>query len=199
MLILASRSPQRRALIAVLGLPFRVVASGFEENGPGGEPRDRVLANAEGKARDVVARSGVPSGGAVVAADTEVVLDGQTLGKPADRDAAAMMLRRLAGREHTVMTAVVVVGGEARHSRVEEATVAVRPLSEAALNWYLDTGEWRERAGGYAIQGAGAVIVSGITGDPATVIGLPVGAVAELLGELDLGPFAEPTKTVPLE
>ncbi len=199
MLILASRSPQRRALIATLGLSFRVVASGFEENGPGDTPRERVLANAEGKAWDVVARTGVPAGGAVIAADTEVVLDGRTLGKPADRDAAAVMLRRLAEREHIVMTAIVVVGADGQRSRVEEATVEVRALSDAALGWYLDTGEWRERAGGYAIQGAGAVIVSGITGDPATVIGLPVGAVAELLGELGLGPFAEPTRPVPLE
>jgi septum formation protein len=157
------------------------------------------LANAEAKARDVASRSGVPEGGAIVAADTEVVLDGHTLGKPADRDAAGAMLRRLAGREHAVMTAVVVVGAGGARSRVEQATVTMRPLTEAALDWYLDTGEWRERAGGYAIQGAGAAIVSSITGDPSTVIGLPVGAVAELLGDIGHGPFAEPTKTVPLE
>lgn len=165
-----------------------MVASGFEEHGPGRSPRERVLANALGKARDVVARAGIPEGGGVLGADTEVVLDGASLGKPADRDAAGRMLRSLAGRAHEVLTAVVLVTAGGERAEVASTAVRMRPADDAVLEWYLDTGEWRDRAGGYAVQGAGAALVTGIDGDHSTVVGLPVPVVADLLHAAGLWP-----------
>ncbi len=188
MLILASRSPQRRALLASLGVPFRVVASAFEEHGPGRSPRRRVMENALGKARDVAARAGVPAGGAVLGADTEVVLDGRSLGKPADRDAADAMLRAIGGREHAVMTAVALITGAGERVEVAETAVRVRHMDAPLRDWYLDTGEWRDRAGGYAVQGAGAVLVESLRGDHAAVVGLPVALVGRMLEDAGLAP-----------
>jgi len=189
-IVLASRSPQRRALLGQLGVEFRVVASAFEEHGPGSGPRERVLANALGKARDVATRTGVPAGGAGLGADTEVVLDGHTMGKPADRADAGRMLRALAGREHMVMTGVALVTSAGERTAVAVAGVAMRAADAEILDWYLATGEWRGRAGGYAVQGAGAVLVTGITGDHSAVVGLPVPLVADLLGAAGLAPWS---------
>jgi septum formation protein len=166
---------------------FRVVASGEAEDTDAGLPAaERVMAHARGKAHDVAARTGVPAGGAVLGADTEVVLHDRTLGKAADRGAAETMLRSLSGRAHTVMTGVVLItaGGEQEH--LSAAQVRFRPLDDATIRWYLGMGEWQGRAGAYAIQGAGAALVAGITGDPSTVIGLPVGDVAHMLREAGL-------------
>jgi septum formation protein len=178
-ILLASRSPQRRALLAALGVPFRVVAPRAEE---GGDP----LANARAKAREVAARAGIPAGGAVLGADTEVLLDGRALGKPADEAAARRELAALAGRAHAVRTALCLVTGQGEHELVEETLVAFRPLSPAAIDRYVATGEWRDRAGGYAIQGAGAALVERVEGDHAAVVGLPVARLAALLEELGL-------------
>lgn len=183
MILLASRSPQRRALLGALGVDFRVVASRADE---GPDP----VANARAKAREVAARAGVPPGGAVLGADTEVVLDGRALGKPGDRDGAEVMLRSLAGRAHVVRTAVCLVTASGEHELDDETAVTMRSLDEPLLRWYLDEGEWRDRAGGYAVQGAGAVLVTRIDGDHATVVGLPVAALGGLLGELGLAPWA---------
>lgn len=169
-----------------------MVASGFEEHGPGRSPRERVLANALGKARDVVVRAGIPDGGGVLGADTEVVLDGASLGKPADREAAARMLRSLAGRAHEVLTAVVLVTAAGERSEVAATRVHMRPADDAVLDWYLGTGEWRDRAGGYAVQGAGAALVTGLEGDHGTVVGLPVPVVADLLRAAGLWPGGPP-------
>lgn len=182
MILLASRSPQRRALLGALGVDFRVVVSGVAE---GEDP----LGNARAKAQEVAGRVGVPVGGAVLGADTEVVLDGRALGKPADRAAAAAMLGALSGRAHVVRTAVCLITPDDRRELVDDTTVVVRPLGEAMTAWYLDTGEWRERAGGYAIQGAGAAIVERIAGDYTTVVGLPLGALVTALETLGLVPF----------
>jgi septum formation protein len=189
-LILASRSPQRRALLALLGVPFRVVASSFEEHGPGRSPLQRVRENALGKARDVATRAGIPPGGAVLGSDTEVVLDGRSLGKPTDREAADAMLRALSGREHVVMTAVVLLADAGERTEVSETAVRVRRLGGGLREWYLDTGEWRDRAGGYAVQGAGGVLVEGLRGDHATVVGLPVALVGRMLEDAGLAPWA---------
>jgi septum formation protein len=181
-ILLASRSPQRRALLGALGVEFRVVVAGVDE-GPD------AAANARAKAHAVRTRAGAAAG-AVLAADTEVVLDGRALGKPADAAGAARMLESLAGRAHRVLTAVVLLDGGRPRERVVEAEVRMRPLDRVRLQWYLATGEWRDRAGGYAIQGAGAALVERVEGDPSTVVGLPVGAVAEMLAEAGLGPWA---------
>jgi nucleoside triphosphate pyrophosphatase len=184
LIVLASRSPQRRALLAALGVPFRVVTSAAEEG-------DDPLANARAKARDVAARAGIPPGGAVLGADTEVMLDGAVLGKPADAGEARSMLAALAGREHAVHTAVCVITqtvGE--RAGTDRTRVRFRPLPGAAIDWYLGTGEWRERAGGYAIQGAGAALVEAVEGDYTTVVGLPVGLTLRLLDDAGLAPWS---------
>jgi len=184
-ILLASRSPQRRALLGALGLEFQVVVSSVVE---GEDP----LGNARAKAEEVAGRLGVPVGGAVLGADTEVILDGRVFGKPADRAAAAEMLATLSGRPHTVRTAVCLITPDDRRELVDDTIVVLRPLDPAMASWYLDTGEWRERAGGYAIQGAGAAIVERIAGDYTTVVGLPLGALVTALAELGLAPWSAP-------
>ena len=183
MILLASRSPQRRALLGALGVEFRVVVSRVEEG------TDPVL-NARLKAEDVAARAGsLGPGDAVVGADTEVLLDGRALGKAADRAEAEAMLRALSGRVHSVQSAVCIRTGTATREVLDETHVTFRPLPEGLLAWYLDGGEWRERAGAYAIQGAGAALVERIEGSYATVVGLPVAALGAALEDLGLAPW----------
>jgi len=165
-------------------VPFRVVASRYEEDVAGG-----ALANARGKAREVAARAGVPAGGAVLGSDTEVVVEGRALGKPADAEAARAMLAMLSGRVHEVRTAVVLITERGEREALEATRVAVRVLSPSAAEWYLGRGEWRGRAGGYAIQGAGAALIERIEGDYTAVVGLPVPLVASLLVSEGLGPW----------
>jgi septum formation protein len=101
------------------------------------------------------------------------------------------MLELLAGREHEVMTAIVLVGPDGERAEVDRTAVRVRPLEPAAIDWYVGVGEWRDRAGGYAIQGAGAALVEGVSGDYTTVVGLPVGALVRMLAEMGLAPWRE--------
>ncbi len=170
-------------------MDFRVVTSREAEDSDEGLPaRERVMAHARGKAREVAERTGVPEGGAVLGADTEVVLDGRALGKAADPGEAGAMLRSLAGRAHEVMTGVVLITAAGEAEALTVAEVRMRHLDEAMIEWYLGQGEWQGRAGGYAIQGAGAALAEGITGDPGTVIGLPVPTVADLLRSAGLFP-----------
>jgi septum formation protein len=180
-ILLASRSPQRRALLGHLGVDFRVVASNAAEVTEGPDPVSVVEANAAAKAREVANRSGVPAGGAVLGADTEVVLDGLVLGKPADATDARAMLGRLSGRSHTVITGITLITpyGERRAHEVTEVTF--RELSVREIDWYLATGEWRDRAGGYAIQAAGGALCAAISGDISNVVGLPIARVAGML------------------
>lgn len=182
MILLASGSPQRRTLLGALGVEFEVMVSGVDE---GEDP----LVNARAKAEEVAGRRGVPPGGAVLGADTEVILDGRVFGKPADRAAAAEMLSALSGRPHTVRTAVCLITPDDRREIEDETTVVVREISEGLATWYLDTGEWRDRAGGYAVQGSGAALVERIDGDFTTVVGLPVAAVVTALSDLGLAPW----------
>lgn len=179
MLILASRSPQRRAILEQLGLEFDVVPPEAEE-ATEGEPRALVIANALRKARSVVADHSPEDH--VLGADTAVVLDGDVLGKPADRDQAEQFLSRLAGRTHEVFSGVAVCHAGAETASAAVTRVRMRTLDGSELAWYLDTGEWRERAGGYAIQGRGAALVEEIGGDFWNVVGLPVPELVRLLG-----------------
>ena len=191
MILLASRSPQRRALLGALGVDFRVVVSRVDEGA------DPVL-NARLKAEDVAARVAAPGlapGDAVIGADTEVVLDGRALGKAADRAEAEAMLRALSGRVHSVQSAVCSRTATATREVLDETLVSFRPLTEGLLAWYLDGGEWRERAGAYAIQGAGAALVERIEGGYATVVGLPVAALGAALEDLGLAPWVSPARS----
>ena len=185
MILLASRSPQRRALLGALGIDFRVVVSGVEE---GADP----VANARAKAEDVAARANpaLGPGDAVIGADTEVLLDGRALGKAADRGEAEAMLRALSGRVHSVQSAAFIWTTAGGRGVSDTTRVTFRPLSDPLLAWYLDGGEWRDRAGAYAIQGAGAALVERIEGSYATVVGLPVAALGAALEDLGLAPWA---------
>jgi septum formation protein len=175
-LILASGSPQRKAILEQLGVDFRVEVPEVEEV-VDGDPHEVVRENALLKARAV-------PGDRVLGADTAVVLDGQAYGKPADESAAEHFLRALSGRAHQVMTGVAVIDAGEERSDVAVTEVRFRELGEADLAWYLATEEWRERAGGYAIQGRGAALVETIDGDYWNVVGLPVPLLLRLMPDL---------------
>jgi septum formation protein len=178
-LILASRSPQRRAILEQLGVAFRVEAPEVEELTEG-DPRRLVRENAMRKARAVAAR-----GERVLGADTAVVLDGRVFGKPRDEREAETFLRRLSGRTHEVMSGIAVREPDgAERTDVAVTRVRFRRLEAPELAWYLATGEWRERAGAYAIQGRGAALVEEIEGDYWNVVGLPVAALLRLIPDL---------------
>jgi septum formation protein len=174
--ILSSASPQRKAILEQLGVQFRVEVPEVEEL-VDGDPHQVVLENALMKARSV-------AGDTVLAADTAVVLDGQVFGKPADRAAAERFLRALSGRTHEVLTGIAVVTGGDERSDVAATRVRFRELDQGELDWYLGTEEWRDRAGGYAIQGRGAALVDSIEGDYWNVVGLPVAALLRLMPDL---------------
>jgi septum formation protein len=175
-LILASGSPQRSAILEQLGVDFRVEVPEVDEV-VDGDPHEVVRENALLKARAV-------GGDTVLGADTAVVLDGRIFGKPADRPAAERFLIALSGRSHQVMTGIAVVDRGEERSDVAVTQVRFRELGPAELDWYLSTGEWRERAGGYAIQGRGAALVEAIEGDYLNVVGLPVAALLRLMPDL---------------
>jgi len=174
---LASGSPQRVEILRKLGLEFEVVVPGVDELS-GGDPELEVVENARRKAQ-AVERDGV-----VVACDTDVVLDGKALGKPADVAEARSYLDRMSGRAHEVLSGLVVlVDGEER-SGLERTTVVFKELSEAEKQRYVDFGEWRGRSGGYAVQTLGSTLVERLEGSVSNVVGLPVGLLFALAPEL---------------
>jgi septum formation protein len=123
----------------------------------------------------------------VLGADTEVVLDGEVLGKPRDAAHARAMLRRLAGRSHEVLSAVVVVHGAAEHQALSRSRVTFAPLTDAAIDRYCASGEPADKAGGYAIQGRAAAFITRIEGSYSGIVGLPLDAVAALLAQAGAG------------
>jgi septum formation protein len=174
---LASGSPQRAEILRKLGVEFDVVVPGVEELS-GGDPELEVLENARMKAR------AVEQDGVVIACDTDVVLDGKALGKPADAEEARGYLDRMSGRAHEVLSGlVVVVDGEER-SGLERTTVVFKELSEAEKQRYVDFGEWEGRSGGYAVQTLGSTLVERLEGSVSNVVGLPVGLLFGLAPEL---------------
>ncbi len=181
-MILASSSPQRQAILTQLGIGFEVVAPEIAER-VAGEAAQVVRENAERKAQAVADQR--PDADLVLGVDTAVVVDDDLYGKPADENAARQMLRRLSGREHRVLSGLCLIGGAAdRQSVVATTAVRFRSISEPMLDWYLATGEWRGRAGGYAIQRRGAALIESIDGDYLNVVGLPVGALLALAPQL---------------
>ena len=139
-----------------------------------GDPEHLVVENARRKA------AAVSADGMVIACDTDVVLDGEVLGKPADEADARRYLDRMSGRAHTVMSGLVVVAGGAERSGLERTSVVFKQLSEAEKERYVAFGEWRGRSGGYAIQTLGSSLVERLEGSVSNVVGLPVGLLAEL-------------------
>ena len=189
LLVLASASPRRRDLLAGAGIALRVAAPEVEERPrPGERAVDFVLRNAAAKAEWVLGRHDHAGAGALLAADTVVVLAGRILGKPRDETDAADMLRRLSGRGHDVVTGVALYrlwDGRVADRRLFADTTAVRfrPLDKAEIAAYLATGEPLGKAGAYAIQGHGGALVEGVTGSYANVVGLPLERVLAVLAE----------------
>jgi septum formation protein len=171
-LILASSSPRRRALLEQLGVDFRVEAPDVRELTEG-EPRELVVQNALLKLRAV-------PGERVLAVDSMVVWDGRAHGKPADAAEAERWLRELSGRWHEVMGGIALREGGEERTHVAVTRVRFRELSDADIELYLASDEWRDRAGGYAIQERGAMLVEGIEGDYFNVVGLPIPALLRL-------------------
>lgn len=189
-LILASASPRRRELLAGLGLRFTVRAADVDETPRAGEaPAGYVLRLAREKAAAVAKAE--QGDGWVLAADTSVVVDGEILGKPLEDqngDDARRMLRLLSGREHEVLTGIALLesrGSETREAtHVETSRVRMAALSEEEIAWYAATGEPRDKAGAYAIQGLGALFVEAVAGNYSNVVGLPIPAVYRLFAAL---------------
>ena len=180
--ILASASPRRRDLLTMIGITHEVIPADVDETyGAGEVPRAHAERLAREKASVLAARA---PDAVIIAADTIVVVDGDVLGKPRDAEEAARMLRRLAGRTHTVFTAVAVARGAKILSGVEEVGVTFRPLDDATITSYVATREPMDKAGAYGIQGYGAAIVERIDGDYFAVMGLAIGRMLALLREL---------------
>jgi septum formation protein len=180
LLVLASRSPQRKAILEQLGIPFEIHVTDVEEL-TAGDPETVVYGNARLKALAAAAQTG---SGRVLGVDTEVLIDGELLGKPSGPAQARTFLERLSGRTHTVLSGLCLLEGETERGGVADTHVTFRTLSPELVEWYLETGEWRERAGAYAIQGHGAALVQRIDGDYWNVVGLPVPLLLGLASDL---------------
>ncbi len=174
LIILASASPRRQELLALLDIPFEIFPSGVKERFLRGEsPEGHVLRLARAKAEDVAARKKERW---ILAADTVVEIDGKVLGKPKDRREAEEMLRRLSRRVHRVLTGYCILSSASSLSKEEKVTTRVKfkPLSEEEICWYIGTGEPFDKAGGYAVQGKGAFMVQEVRGSYTNVVGLPL-------------------------
>jgi len=179
-IVLASRSPRRVQLLAELGVEPLVDPADVDETPRINEdPVAYVRRVAIDKARRVAQRH---ADATVIAADTTVDVDGRILGQPADIDDARSMLRSLSARTHRVHTAVVVITSESETSDVVTSLVSFQPLDDETLEWYLATGESMGKAGAYAVQGHGAVLVERVQGSMSNVVGLPLASTARLLG-----------------
>ena len=182
-LILASKSPRRRALLEQMGVrSFRVVTPDIDEHMDRDlPPAELVRQISEEKARAVAAQVGPDA--IVIAADTVVALDGAVLGKPADQEEAFRMLSILSGCRHQVYTGLTVLRGERVYSVWEETAVTFRSLTGEEIEAYIDTGEPMDKAGAYGIQGLGALFVESIRGDYCNVMGLPLFLLGRMLSD----------------
>ena len=179
-LLLASRSPQRRAILEQLAIPFEAVVPQYDEELAGADPVAEVERHAQGKARSV---AGIAGDRPVLGVDTEVVLDGRVYGKPGDEAEAEAMLEELSGQTHEVVSGLCLLTPAWEELGHAVTRVSFRALTPRELGLYVVSEEWRERAGGYAIQGLGAALVERIDGDYLNVVGLPTALLVHLLGE----------------
>jgi septum formation protein len=180
---LASESPRRRELLLQIGVPFRVVAATVDEGVLPGEPPPAYVARLAAAKADAGWEKSPGDRHPVLAADTVVVLDGDILGKPADRNHAGVMLQRLSGRTHAVLTAVALRTDGGVESRISRSEVTFRRIAAAEALAYWETGEPRDKAGAYAIQGRAAIFISDLRGSYSGVMGLPLFETAELLSQ----------------
>ena len=180
-LVLASRSPQRKAILEQLRIPFDVVLPRYdEETPPRGDAVQVVRDHARAKARSVAEEA---DDRPVLGVDTEVLLDGAIFGKPENASAAERMLEQLSGRTHTVVSGLCLRTAAWEVVEHEQTHVAFRELTPRDLATYVASGEWEGRAGAYAIQGFGANLVCRVEGDYLNVVGLPAGLLVRLLAE----------------
>ena len=177
--VLASASPRRRELLSGIGLAFDIDKPDIEETPFRGETAsDYVQRLAGEKARTVLQRQ---SNRLILAADTTVVIDGDILEKPKSKDEGVEMLQRLSGTRHQVMTGVSIINDDRESSFVSTSYVIFRALAEDEILWYWNTGEPRDKAGGYGLQGAGGAFIEAINGSYSNVIGLPLAETVSLL------------------
>jgi nucleoside triphosphate pyrophosphatase len=180
-LLLASTSPQRRAILTQLGIPFDVVAPRYTEHDPPeADAPALVCEHARGKAASVAAEAGER---VVLGVDTTVLLDGRIYSKPADPGAAERMLEAFSGRTHTVVSGLCLITPGWEVVEPASTLVTFRALSPRDIGLYVASGEWEGRAGGYAIQGLGAALVERVEGDYLNVVGLPGALLVRLLAE----------------
>jgi septum formation protein len=191
MIYLASQSPRRRELLDQIGVRHRLLNAAVDETPHGDESaEDYVRRMALAKAR--AGRQQIPTEAPehpVLGADTAVVMDGHILGKPRDREHGISMLAALAGREHRVLTGVALVNGKHEDYRLSDNRVTFRPLSDNEINAYWASGEPVDKAGGYAVQGLGAVFIQHLSGSYSGVMGLPLFETAELLSHAGFPPL----------
>jgi nucleoside triphosphate pyrophosphatase len=187
-ILLASTSPQRRAILEQLGIPFEVVAPRYAEDdgADAAGAQELVTGNARGKAHSVASGAGDRP---VLGVDTTVVCGGRTHGKPATAEEAALMLETLAGRTHEVLSGLCLVTPGWEVVDHEATSVTFRPLTARDIAAYVASGEWESRAGAYAIQGLGAALVERIEGDYLNVVGLPAALLVRLLAERFAGVY----------
>jgi septum formation protein len=196
MLILASASPRRADLLRAAGFEFEIYGAEVDEEvRPDESPSAYVLRLASEKAAagqamaaqaaKAAIKSRTPGELIVLGADTTVVVEGAILGKPENDEEAAAMLRQLSGRRHEVLTGVSVRAGAHEAGRVERTAVHFAALTEEDISWYVRSGEGRDKAGGYAIQGLASRFIPRIEGSYSNVVGLPVATVTELLRGLE--------------
>jgi septum formation protein len=182
-LVLASRSPQRRAILEQLGIPFEARVADADELDVG-PPNAVAVENAYRKA-SAIARDHPDA--LVLGVDTVVALGAQLYGKPTDAAAARATLQALSGRRHSVVSGLCLIEDEQVRTAAATTTVEFRALADSLIDWYLATEEWRERAGAYAIQGRGAALIAGLEGDYLNVVGLPLPTLLELIPDLLTG------------
>jgi len=176
-LVLASTSPRRRQILALLGVPFEVIAPEFEERISAHLPADQeVLEFALGKAQSVATKH---PGSIVIGSDTMIELSGEKIGKPADREDARRILRALSGKTHRIFTSVALVdSGERGIMNVETVSVEMRRYTEEEIENYLRSGESDDKAGAYSIQGQGSDLIKSICGDYLAAVGMPLRRIA---------------------
>jgi septum formation protein len=180
-LLLASTSPQRRAILEQLGIPFDVIAPDYVEHDPPEADAERLVrGHAAGKARSAAGHSG---GRPVLGVDTTVVLDGRIYAKAADAADAEQTLAELSGKTHAVMSGLCLLTPDWEVVEAAATLVTFRPLTAREVTAYVASGEWEGRAGAYAIQGRGASLVERVDGDYHNVVGLPVSLLVRLLAE----------------
>ena len=180
-LLLASTSPQRRAILEQLGIPFDVVAPDYVEHDPPEADAQRLVrGHAQGKARSVAARA---DGRPVLGVDTTVVLDGRIYAKAADAADAEQTLAELSGKTHAVMSGLCLLTPDWEVVEAAATLVTFRVLTSREVQAYVASGEWEGRAGAYAIQGRGASLVERVDGDYHNVVGLPVSLLVRVLAE----------------